>query len=194
MGINWCAIGQHRCTSTQSTSCHWYFSTAVKVYHSHKLCRNVPFHNSCGNASGISPSYEGCGNVVSNFLNQVQECQNLALILWMVPSHSYNCFTFQWNKNHLIICCVSFITNLELRQKVFDIFTSSVGGGGFPIFVTWSLPWLYWLSLRLFLISRGSSFPIKQTRDDIPNYSIWLSIHHCFCQTPGFSQRLGTRP
>ena len=31
----------------------------VKVYRSHKLCRNVCSHNSYGNANGISPSYKG---------------------------------------------------------------------------------------------------------------------------------------
>ena len=57
----------------------------VNVYHSHKLCMNVPSYKSCGNASGISPSYKGCGNDVCQFLNQLHECQNLAFILWMVP-------------------------------------------------------------------------------------------------------------
>ena len=61
----------------------------VKVYCSHKLCRNVPSHNSCGNASGISPSYKGCGSAVCHFLNQVQECQNLAFILCM-ENNSFN--------------------------------------------------------------------------------------------------------
>ena len=49
----------------------------VKVYRYHKLCRNVHYHNSCGNASGISPSYKGCGNTVCNFPNQVQECSRI---------------------------------------------------------------------------------------------------------------------
>ena len=56
----------------------------VKVYFSHNLCRNVPSRNSCGNASGISPFYKGCGKDVYQFLNQVDECQNLAFLLWMV--------------------------------------------------------------------------------------------------------------
>ena len=34
----------------------------VKVYRSHKLCRNHHSHKGCGNASGISPSYKGYGN------------------------------------------------------------------------------------------------------------------------------------
>ena len=57
----------------------------VKVYRSQKLCRNVPSHNSCGNASGISHSYKGCWSAVCQILNQVQEYQNLAFILWMMP-------------------------------------------------------------------------------------------------------------
>ena len=52
----------------------------VKVYRSHKLCRNVHSHNSCGNASGKSPSCKGCGNAVCHFINQVQEYQNFAFI------------------------------------------------------------------------------------------------------------------
>ena len=36
----------------------------VKVYRSHKLCRNVPSHSSCGNASGISPSNKGFWSAV----------------------------------------------------------------------------------------------------------------------------------
>ena len=60
-----------------------------KVYCSHKLCRNVPSHNNCGNTSGISPSYKGSGNDVCQFLNQLQESQNLAFILWMVVPLNY---------------------------------------------------------------------------------------------------------
>ena len=39
----------------------------VKVYRSHKLCRNIHSHNSCGNARGISPFYRDCGNALGNF-------------------------------------------------------------------------------------------------------------------------------
>ena len=57
----------------------------VKVYRSHKLCRNVCSQNSCGNASGISHAYKGHGNAICHFLNIVQECQNFALIFRLVP-------------------------------------------------------------------------------------------------------------
>ena len=57
----------------------------VKVYRSHKLCRNVCSHNSYGNASGISHAYKGRGNAICHFLNIVQECQNFALIFKLVP-------------------------------------------------------------------------------------------------------------
>ena len=53
----------------------------VKVYCTHKLCRNVLSHN-----SGIFPSNKGCENAECHFINQVQECQNFPIILWMVPT------------------------------------------------------------------------------------------------------------
>ena len=57
----------------------WPKARFVKVYPSHKLCRNVRSHN-----NGIFPSYKCCENAEYHFLNQVQECQNFAIILWMV--------------------------------------------------------------------------------------------------------------
>ena len=53
------------------------------VYCSQKLCRNFCSHNSCENASGISPSYNGCGNAICHFINK---CQNFAFILQIVPT------------------------------------------------------------------------------------------------------------
>ena len=70
--------------SRRSTSLPPTHTRFVIVNWPHKLCRNVHSHNSCGNASGISPSYKCCGNAVCHFLNHVQECQNIAFILRMV--------------------------------------------------------------------------------------------------------------
>ena len=78
------------------------FARFVKVYRSLKLCRNIRSHNSCGNASGISHAYKGCGNAICHFINQVHECQNFALILGLVPLMQSSCFDFKWH-NILVI-------------------------------------------------------------------------------------------
>ena len=66
--------------SYHTTLVYMLWARFVKVYRSHKLCRNVHSHNRCWNASGITHALNGCGNAVCNFLNQVHKCQNFALI------------------------------------------------------------------------------------------------------------------
>ena len=71
-------VGNHHTTSYTIQD----LSRFVKVYRSHKLCRNHHSYKGFGNASGNCSSYNGCGN-------KLQQYKSLTFNLLMVQVNQY---------------------------------------------------------------------------------------------------------